>query len=210
MSGALRIDRVVTSGTFSLDGGTWDVDNNVWVIGDDDEVVIVDAAHSASQIVDAVAGRNVVAVVVTHGHDDHVTVAPELAITLHAPVLLHPGDDMLWKASHPEERYWNLDAGQRIGVAGTEIEVIHTPGHSPGSVCLHLPEAGVLFSGDTLFNGGPGATGRSYSDFPTIIDSIRETLFVLPEDTRVHTGHGEHTTIGAEAPHLAEWIARGR
>ena len=131
MSGALRIDRVVTSGTFSLDGGTWDVDNNVWVIGDDDEVVIVDAAHSASQIVDAVAGRNVVAVVVTHGHDDHVTVAPELAITLHAPVLLHPGDDMLWKASHPEERYWNLDAGQRIGVAGTEIEVIHTPIHAP-------------------------------------------------------------------------------
>ena len=105
MSGVLRIDRVVTSGTFSLDGGTWDVDNNVWVIGDDDEVVIVDAAHAAAKIVDAVAGRSVVAVVVTHGHDDHVTVAPELAHTLYAPVLLHPGDDMLWKATHPEERY---------------------------------------------------------------------------------------------------------
>ena len=209
MSGVLRIDRVVTSGTFSLDGGTWDVDNNVWVIGDDDEVVIVDAAHAAAKIVDAVAGRSVVAVVVTHGHDDHVTVAPELAHTLYAPVLLHPGDDMLWKATHPEERYWNLDAGQRIGVAGTEIEIIHTPGHSPGSVCLYLPEAGVLFSGDTLFNGGPGATGRSYSDFPTIIGSIRTSLFTLPEDTRVHTGHGDHTTIGVEAPHLAEWIARG-
>ena len=94
-------------------------------------------------------------------------------------------------------------------MAGTEIEIIHTPGHSPGSVCLYLPEAGVLFSGDTLFNGGPGATGRSYSDFPTIIDSIRTSLFTLPEDTRVHTGHGDHTTIGVEAPHLAEWIARG-
>jgi glyoxylase-like metal-dependent hydrolase (beta-lactamase superfamily II) len=116
---------------------------------------------------------------------------------------------VLWKASHPEERYWNLDADQRIGFAGTEIQVIHTPGHSPGSVCLYMPEAGALFSGDTLFNGGPGATGRSYSDFPTIIDSIRGSLFALPEETRVHTGHGEHTTIDAEAPHLAEWIARG-
>lgn len=209
MSGQLRIDRVVTSGTFSLDGGTWDVDNNVWVIGDDSEVVIVDAAHTAPQIVDAVAGRNVIGVVVTHGHNDHVTVAPELAYELHAPILLHPGDDMLWKASHPDEKYWNLDAGQRIGVAGTEIEVIHTPGHSPGSVCLYLPEAGALFSGDTLFNGGPGATGRSYSDFPTIIDSIRDSILTLPEETRVHTGHGDHTTVGAEAPHLAEWIARG-
>ena len=202
MSGQLRIDRVVTSGTFSLDGGTWDVDNNVWVIGDDSEVVIVDAAHTAPQIVDAVAGRNVVAVVVTHGHNDHVTVAPELAYELHAPILLHPGDDMLWQASHPDEKYWNLDAGQRIGVAGTEIEVIHTPGHSPGSVCLYLPEAGALFSGDTLFNGGPGATGRSFSSRDTIEESIRARLFGLPDATVVHTGHGDDTTIGAEADAL--------
>ncbi|HEY5855022.1 MAG TPA: MBL fold metallo-hydrolase [Aldersonia sp.] len=206
---SLRIDRVVTSGTFSLDGGTWDVDNNVWVVGDDDEVVIVDAAHTSAPIIEAVAGRHVIAVVITHGHDDHVTVAPELATTLHAPVLLHPGDDMLWKASHPEAPYRGLDDGQRIAVAGTEIQVIHTPGHSPGSVCLHLPEAGVLFSGDTLFHGGPGATGRSYSDFPTIIESIRERILNLPEETRVHTGHGDHTTVGTEAPHLADWIARG-
>ena len=209
MSGALRIDRVVTSGTFSLDGGTWDVDNNVWVIGDDSEVVIVDAAHTAPQIIDAVAGRNVVAVIVTHGHNDHVTVAPELATALHAPVLLHPGDDMLWQASHPDEKYWNLDAGQRIGFAGTEIEVIHTPGHSPGSVCLYLPEAGALFSGDTLFAGGPGATGRSFSDFPTIVDSLRDRVLTLPGHTSVYTGHGDATTIDTEAPHLEEWIARG-
>ena len=85
-------------------------------------------------------------------------------------------------------------------MAGTEIEIIHTPGHSPGSVCLYLPEAGVLFSGDTLFNGGPGATGRSYCDFPTIIDSIRTSLFTLPEDTRVHTGHGDHTPSASKRP----------
>lgn len=209
MSGALRVDNVVTSGTFSLDGGTWDVDNNVWLVGDDDEVIIIDAAHSAQPILAGIGNRNVVAVIATHGHNDHVTAAPELATSTHAPILLHPGDDVLWKESHPEERYWHLDDKQRIAVAGTELEVIHTPGHSPGSVSLYLPEANTLFSGDTLFQGGPGATGRSYSDFPTIIDSIRDRILTLPEDTRVHTGHGDPTSVGSEAPYLAEWIARG-
>ncbi|PBC47723.1 Zn-dependent hydrolase [Rhodococcus sp. ACS1] len=209
MSGRLRIERVVTEGTFALDGGEWSVENNIWLVGDDTDVVIVDAAHSAQPIVDAVGGRHVNAVICTHGHNDHVTVAPELAGRLHAPVLLHPGDDVLWKMSHPDGKYWNLEDGQRIAIAGTEIRVIHAPGHSPGSVCLYLPEVGALFSGDTLFSGGPGATGRSFSDFPTIIGSIRDRLFALPEETLVHTGHGDGTTIGTEAPHLAEWIARG-
>ncbi|MBY6349980.1 MBL fold metallo-hydrolase [Rhodococcoides corynebacterioides] len=209
MSGALRIDRVVTSGTFALDGGEWDVDNNIWVIGDDSEVVIVDAAHDADPIVDAVAGRTVVAVICTHGHNDHVTVAPELARRLDAPILLHPADDVLWEQTHPGVGHRELADGDRIAVAGTTVQVLHTPGHSPGSSCLYLPEAGELFSGDTLFSGGPGATGRSYSDFPTIIGSIRERLFALPPETTVRTGHGDGTTIGTESPHLEEWIARG-
>ncbi|MFC4603220.1 MBL fold metallo-hydrolase [Rhodococcus kronopolitis] len=209
MSGLLRVERVVTSGTFSLDGGTWEVDNNIWLIGDDSEVVVVDAAHTAQPIVDAVAGRKVVAVVCTHGHDDHVTVAPELAERLDAPILLHPADDVLWQMSHPGVRYQPLEDGQRIAVAGTDITALHTPGHSQGSTCLYLPEAGELFSGDTLFSGGPGATGRSYSDFPTIIGSIRDRLFALPAETRVNTGHGDGTTLGTESPHLEEWIAAG-
>lgn len=209
MSGRFRVQNVVTSGTFSLDGGTWDVDNNIWLIGDDDEVVIVDAAHTAAPIVDAVAGRTVKAVVCTHGHNDHVTVAPELSDTLGAPILLHPADEMLWEQTHPGVGHSTLEDGQRITVAGTDILALHTPGHSPGSTCLYLPEAGELFSGDTLFSGGPGATGRSYSDFPTIIGSIRDRLFALPVETRVNTGHGDGTRIGDEAPHLEEWIARG-
>lgn len=206
---SLRIDRVVTSGTFSLDGGTWDVDNNVWLIGDDAEVVIVDAAHDADAIIEAVGNRNVRAIVCTHGHNDHVTVAPELAKRLDAPILLHPGDDPLWRMTHPHVDYESLADTQRITVAGTDIEVLHTPGHSPGSVSLHLPEATALFTGDTLFNGGPGATGRSFSDFDTIIDSIRNRLLSLPEETTVHTGHGDGTTIATEKPALATWIARG-
>ncbi|WP_216896890.1 MBL fold metallo-hydrolase [Nocardia alni] len=208
MTSALRIDRVVTSGTFELDGGSWEVDNNIWLIGDDTDVVIVDAAHRAQPIIDAVGDRNVTAIVCTHAHNDHITVAPQLAEQLDAPILLHPGEDVLWKMTHPDQAYRDLAHGERIPISGTEIRVIHTPGHSPGSICLHLPEAEALFSGDTLFSGGPGATGRSYSSFPTIIGSIRDRLFALPEQTQVHTGHGDGTTIGAEAPHLAEWIKR--
>ncbi len=86
----------------------------------------------------------------------------------------------------------------------------HTPGHSPGSCCFHAAGLGAVFTGDTLFAGGPGATGRSFSDFGTIISSIRDRLLTLPPDTTVHPGHGASTTIGAEAPHLPEWIARGQ
>ncbi|WP_238422735.1 MBL fold metallo-hydrolase [Gordonia sp. 'Campus'] len=209
MSGELRIDNVVTSGTFSLDGGTWDVDNNVWLVGNDDEVIIIDAAHSAQPILDGVGNRTVKAIVLTHGHNDHVTVAPELSEATGAPILLHPGDDMLWNDTHPDVAHQDLEDGQRISVGGTELTVINTPGHSPGSSVIHLPEAKVLFSGDTLFQGGPGATGRSYSSFPTIIASITEKIFTLDPETKVYTGHGDGTTVGTEAPHLEEWIKRG-
>jgi glyoxylase-like metal-dependent hydrolase (beta-lactamase superfamily II) len=204
-----RVDRVVTSGQFCLDGGCWDVDNNIWLIGDDAEVLVVDAAHTAQPIADAVGDRKVVAVLCTHAHNDHVTVAPQLAEQFDAPILLHPDDEVLWKQTHPDVSYSPLADGQRITLAGIEIHVLHTPGHSPGSVCLYAPALGALFSGDTLFQGGPGATGRSYSDFGTIIDSIRSRLLTLPAQTVVHTGHGDDTTIGSEAPHLQEWIARG-
>ena len=86
--------------------------------------------------------------------------------------------------------------------------MLHTPGHSPGAVCFRVADLGLVFTGDTLFAGGPGATGRSFSDFPTIVESIRERLLTLPADTVVHTGHGDSTTIGAEAPHLPEWLDR--
>ena len=209
MTGA-RIERVVTSGTFSLDGGTWEVDNNVWLVGDDDELIVIDPAHDADAILSRLHNRRVVAVVCTHGHNDHIGQAPTLAEWTGAPVLMHPADAPLWGMTHPQ-RYPDADLsdGETITVAGIEIQVRHTPGHSPGSVCLVVPALGCVFTGDTLFQGGPGATGRSFSDFPTIIDSIKHGLLTLPPETVVHTGHGADTTIGAEAPHLDEWVARG-
>jgi len=201
------IERVVTSGIFSLDGGEFEVDNNIWIVGDDTEVVVIDAAHDHRPIAEAVGDRRTVAIVATHGHNDHINAALSLAEALDAPVWLHPDDRMLWDAVHPGRAPdAELADGMTLGVGGTTLVVLHTPGHSPGGCCLHDEAGSVLFSGDTLFNGGPGATGRSFSDFPTIIDSIRDRLLVLPGDTRVLTGHGDETTIGAEAPHLPEWI----
>ncbi|MDX3382650.1 MBL fold metallo-hydrolase [Streptomyces niveiscabiei] len=207
---AARIERLVTSGQFTLDGGTWDVDNNVWIVGDDHEVVVIDAAHDAQAIADAIGGRRLTAIVCTHGHNDHVNAAPALAELTGARIWLHPEDLPLWKLAHPDrDPDEHLADGQVIEAAGADLRVIHTPGHAPGAVCLYDPALGAVFTGDTLFAGGPGATGRSYSHFPTIIDSIRDRLLELPAQTRVLTGHGDETTIGAEAPHLEEWIARG-
>ncbi|AZZ49736.1 MBL fold metallo-hydrolase [Rathayibacter rathayi] len=207
---AARIDRLVTSGTFSLDGGTWDVDNNVWIVGDDSECVVIDAAHDAEAIVAAVGERRLLAVLLTHGHDDHVNAVEGVRASTGAPVLLHEGDRMLWDAVHPDTApSGGLVDGQVLTVAGVELEVRHTPGHTPGAVCFVAEALGTVFTGDTLFQGGPGATGRSSSDFPTIIESITERLLTLPAETVVRTGHGESTTIGAEAPHREGWIARG-
>ncbi|GAA1514104.1 MBL fold metallo-hydrolase [Nocardioides humi] len=194
-----RVDHAVTSGTFSLDGETFDVDNNVWVVGDDTECVVIDAPHSVEDILQVVADRRVKAIVCTHAHDDHVRVAPALREATVAPILLHPDDRPLWELTH-REHLWDVDLadGQTLEVAGTTLQVLHTPGHAPGAVCLYAPDLGCVFTGDTLFHGGPGATGRSYSDRPTLEASIRAKLFDLPPDTIVHTGHGEDTTIAAE------------
>ena len=207
---AVRIERVVTSGTFSLDGGTWDVENNVWIVGDNESAAVIDPAHDAARVAQAVNGRTVTAVLLTHGHDDHIRHARDFADRVGAPVYLHPADQMLWEAVYPESRPdSDISDGQRFEIAGTELVALHTPGHSPGSVSFHAPALGTVFTGDTLFQGGPGATGRSFSDFPTIINSIRERLLTLPAETVVNTGHGDSTSIGAEAPHLQEWIDRG-
>ena len=204
----MSIELVNTTGIFALDGGEWEVTNNIWIVGDDREVIVIDAAHDAAPIVQAINGRRVKAIALTHGHNDHINAAVALRDAVDAPILLHPDDLMLWHVVYPGiDPDGTLADGQRLSVDGSDLGVMHTPGHAPGCCCFHIVGAGadgsdVLFSGDTLFCGGPGATGRSYSDYDTIVASIRSRLFALPDSTIVHTGHGDSTTIGAEAAAL--------
>jgi glyoxylase-like metal-dependent hydrolase (beta-lactamase superfamily II) len=199
-SGRARVDHAVVSGTFSLDGETFDVENNIWVVGDDAECVVVDAPHDVDAILAVVGYRGVTAIVCTHAHDDHVRAAPALRERTGAPIMLHPDDRPLWQLVHGADLRWDRDLadGLPIEVGGTTLTVVHTPGHAPGAVCLYAPDLGCVFTGDTLFQGGPGATGRSFSDRPTIEASIEKRLFPLPGDTVVHTGHGDDTSIAAE------------
>jgi glyoxylase-like metal-dependent hydrolase (beta-lactamase superfamily II) len=206
----VRIDRVVTSGSFTLDAESSSVETNVWLIGDDSEVLVVDPAHDVGEILRNLHSRNVIGIVCTHGHNDHIDAAIPLAEWTQAPLLLHPADLPLWDMTNwRRQPDVDLQDGQEISVAGVTAQVLHTPGHSTGSTCLWIPELGTVITGDTLLAEGPGATGQSFSDFPTIIDSISHRLLSLPGDTVVHPGHGPDTTIGEQAPRLEDWIVRG-
>jgi glyoxylase-like metal-dependent hydrolase (beta-lactamase superfamily II) len=188
-AGGVRVERVVTSGTFELDGGSWEVDNNVWIVGDDEECLIIDPAHDARRIVKSIPReRKVVGVICTHAHNDHINGVGEVCDATRAPAYLHPQDRVLWDQLYPVTPDRELGDGDVIRIGDVDLHVLHTPG---------------------LFSGGPGATGRSYSDFPTIIESIRDKLLTLPDETVVLTGHGDATVIGAEAPYLQDWIDRG-
>jgi glyoxylase-like metal-dependent hydrolase (beta-lactamase superfamily II) len=199
-----RIEQAVISGVFSLDGSDHDVDNNLWLVGDDEQVLVIDAPHRAEPIIAAIGGRTVAGIVLTHGHNDHITAAVALRQAVDAPIWLHPADRMLWDTVHPHTAPdADIADGTRFAVAGTTLQALHTPGHSPGSTCLHAPDLATVFTGDTLFHGGPGATGRSHSDKPTILASIRGRLLSLPGHTAVRTGHGQDTTIAAEQDHIS-------
>ena len=152
----MGIERVVTSGTFSLDGGTWEVDNNVWIVGDGSTCLVVDAAHHAEPVLDAIGERELVAILSTHGHDDHISAVSDLVAATGAPTYLHPADRMLWDRVIDRAPDHELADGDRFRVGDLALEVIHTPGHSPGAVCFRIPRLEAVLTGDTLFRGGPG------------------------------------------------------
>ncbi len=166
MSAQGNIERIVTSGTFELDGGSWEVDNNIWLVGDDNDVIVFDAAHDAGPIVMAVGGRNVVAVVCTHGHNDHVTVAPELGDALDAPVLLHPADDMLWRMTHADKEFRAVSDGDTLRVGGIELQAPGTATACPSATSRHrsacTPRAGCRWRSSS--RSASGSTGsRTHS-----------------------------------------------
>ena len=204
-----EIQHLVTAGNHDPQGPPVH-ENNVWLVGDDSEVLVIDPAHDPQKVADAVGDRRVVAVVLTHGHWDHVREAREFAgLVKNPPLYLSPEDEFLWAESHGDAPFEPLLEGKRFDVGGTSISAWGTPGHTPGSMSLYCEDLGVVFTGDTLFEGGPGATHWDYSSFPRIIASIQSQLLTLPDATVVHTGHGPSTTIGAESGSLQEWMDRG-
>lgn len=181
------------------------MDNNVYVVIDPatNNSAIVDASFDAARIAEAAAGTSIQYILLTHGDADHIDALQNLRTAVGAPVGIHPADaDRL-----PAPPDFELADGQEIAVGNVTLRTMHTPGHTPGSVCFYAD--GTLLSGDTLFPGGPGATRGDKNRFAQIIASVRDKLFVLPDDTEVRPGHGADTTIGAEKPHLQEWIDRG-
>jgi glyoxylase-like metal-dependent hydrolase (beta-lactamase superfamily II) len=164
--------------------------------------VVIDAAAEADRILAACHGLDVTAVLTTHGHADHVGAAGEVCRALRVPFRIHRADAEAAGIA-PDEP---IEPGETIQVGALRMTAVHTPGHTPGSTCFTV--GGLLFSGDTLFPGGPGATGTP-RDFATIMESLRTRLFTLPDETVVLPGHGLATTIGAERPSLPEWERRG-
>lgn len=180
-------------------------DNNVYVVGSPatGEAVIVDAAAEPEKIVAACQGLAPRMVLTTHGHHDHLGALDAVQEAFDVPFLLHPADVTI-AGRQPDDI---LEDGQEIVVGQVALHVVHTPGHTPGSVCFVVEP--FLLSGDTLFPGGPGATQWDYSNFGQIMDSLEQRLFTLADPTLVYPGHGEPTTIGTERPHLGEWRERG-
>ena len=180
-------------------------ENVVYVVRDPEsrEGYVIDAGWEPDTIADAVNETRVKGILITHGHHDHHDELDALKARIGAPAGIGEGDRSMLK-SPPE---FTIADGQEFRFGRTVMRAVHTPGHTPGSTCFVV--GNLLFSGDTLFPGGPGNTKTSTGHFPTIIESIRDKLFTLPDETVVYPGHGKPTTIGTEKPHLDEWIARG-
>lgn len=178
-------------------------ENNVYVLEcpETHDALLVDACFEPDTLLKASEGTNLVGIVQTHGHFDHVQALAELKERLGVPVYAHPGDE------YPIPIDQELSDGDTIPFGNREVKVLHTPGHTPGGVCLLYGRH--LVSGDTLFPGGPGNTWKDPKKFEQIIESITSKLFVLPDETAVYPGHGKDTTIGTERPQLQEWKDRG-
>jgi glyoxylase-like metal-dependent hydrolase (beta-lactamase superfamily II) len=182
-------------------------ENNVFIVRcrETGDAVLIDAANEHEKLLELCRAFGVRRVLETHGHHDHIQAIPALreagyhvAVTeLDAPMLGDIGYDAF------------LDHDQVIEIGRLRLRSVHNPGHTPGSISFHVEGTPLLFTGDTLFPGGPGATKFPGGDFGTIIDSIDNLLFVFPSDTIVLPGHGLDTTIGNERPHLQEWVDRG-
>lgn len=206
---ARRLVNVGGAGVEIVKRSVGPMDNNAYVLTDlaSGDALLIDAANDAPALLELVGERSLVAIHTTHGHFDHWQAVEAVRAATGAPVLLGPGDQEMMEPRADR----TAEHGGRLTVGSFEVEFLHTPGHTPGSVCvlLRADDRQHLFTGDTLFPGGPGNTFGNTEAFARIMRSLRECLFTLPDDTWVYPGHGDDTTLGAERPDLDQWEARG-
>jgi glyoxylase-like metal-dependent hydrolase (beta-lactamase superfamily II) len=183
--------------------------NNAWIIGDDEEVIVIDPGRDPAAVLRAVGDRDLLAVICTHGHPDQVAAALEVAEPDEAPVALHPRDRMLWREAHQDEAEIAMADGGVFEVADVQLEVIHAPGHTTGSVCLYCEDLEVVFTGHALAVGGPVPHDGEFPDFASQLNAIGEHLLTLPGRTRVLPGEGGETTIAAAEKQFDSWVAAG-
>jgi glyoxylase-like metal-dependent hydrolase (beta-lactamase superfamily II) len=212
-----RVERVRTprvgeqdANAAEQDGGHAAGEANTWLIGDDDEVIVIDPGEDAEGVLERVGDREILAVICTHGHASHVAAAVEVAERDEAPVALHRSDRLLWRTVHdggdPEIE---MAHGGRFDVADVQLEVVHTPGHTPGSVSIYCADLEVVFTGDALTERGPVPHDGVFADFAGQLTAIGERLLDLPTNTRVLPGHGEESTIGDAAKRFDGWVTAG-
>jgi glyoxylase-like metal-dependent hydrolase (beta-lactamase superfamily II) len=205
-----RIERVWTPLVGERDENPDTEETNSWIIGDDEEVIVIDPGEDASAVLDVVGDREVIAVICTHGHAAHVRAALEVAGQDEAPVALHPADKVSWRTViDGDDPEIEMAHGGAFEVADVTLEVMHTPGHSPGSVSLYCPELGAVFTGDALLASGPAPHARQFPDFPAQLSSIGEFLLDLPAQTRVLPGHGEEITVATASKRFDSWVTAG-
>jgi glyoxylase-like metal-dependent hydrolase (beta-lactamase superfamily II) len=185
-------------------------DGNAWIIGDDEEVIVVDPGTDAAAVLTAVGEREIIAVICTHGHAGHIAAATEVADRDDAPIALHPKDVLAWREVHTDgDPDIEMADGGAFEVADVRLEVIWTPGHTTGSVCLYCEELASVFTGHTLTGGGPVPVEGAFPDFAGQLTAIGEQLLSLPGDTQVLPGHGEELTIAAASKMFDSWVSAG-
>ena len=199
-----RIEQVTSPGSEGAPDG------NTWIVGDDEEVIVIDPGTDAGSVLEAVGEREVLAVICTHGHASHVAAAVGVADRDEAPIALHPRDLLQWRnAKAGDDPEIGMEDGGIFEVADVSLEVIHAPGHTPGSVCLYSEELQVVFSGDVLLARGPAPHEGEFPDFPAQLSAIGEHLLTLDAATRVLPGHGEESTVAAATKRFDSWVTAG-
>ena len=182
---------------------------NTWIVGDDEEVIVVDPGTDAAAVLAKVGDREVIAVICTHGHAGHASAAPAVAKRDEAPIALHPSDRLSWREVHKADPEIEMEDGGIFEVADVALEVIHAPGHSAGSVLLYCEDLDVVMCGDVLAADGLVTSEDGFSNFASQLSSIGEHVLTLPTKTRVLPGHGKEFSVATAEKSFDSWISAG-